>query len=97
MEFEVFGRYDPADANSDLPTIAGHLHPLCRIGRAGLAFRLPCFLLGENLLVLPAFGTFNAGHIIKAKAGQTLCPIAKETVFEYPPSPGASPPVSRPY
>jgi metallophosphoesterase superfamily enzyme len=38
----------------------------------------------ETLLVLPAFGTFTAGHIVKAKAGQTLYPIIKETVFEVP-------------
>ena len=88
--------HDPADANPEQPTIAGHLHPLCRIGRAGRASRLPCFLLTENLLVLPAFGTFTAGQIVKAKAGQTLHPIAKETVFEYPPSPGASPHITRP-
>ncbi len=76
--------HDPADAAPEKPTIAGHLHPLCRIGRAGRASRLPCFLQKDNLLVLPAFGTFTAGHIMKAKAGQTLYPIAKETVFEDP-------------
>jgi DNA ligase-associated metallophosphoesterase len=76
--------HDPADADPEQPTIAGHLHPLCRIGRGGRASRLPCFLLKENLLVLPAFGTFTAGHIMKAKTGQTLYPIIKETVFEVP-------------
>lgn len=76
--------HDPADANTEQPTIAGHLHPLCRIGRSGRASRLPCFLLTETLLVLPAFGTFTAGHIVKAKAGRTLYPIARQTVFECP-------------
>jgi DNA ligase-associated metallophosphoesterase len=76
--------HNPADAIAGQPTIAGHLHPLCRIGRAGRASRLPCFLLTENLLVLPAFGTFTAGHIVKPKAGQALYPITKETVFEVP-------------
>jgi uncharacterized protein len=76
--------HDPAVATRAQPTIAGHLHPLCRIGRVGLASRLPCFLLTETLLVLPAFGTFTAGHIVKAKAGQTLYPIARQTVFECP-------------
>jgi metallophosphoesterase superfamily enzyme len=76
--------HDPADATPEQPTISGHLHPLCRIGSAGRASRLPCFLLTETLLVLPAFGTFTAGHIMKTKAGQTLYPIIKETVFEVP-------------
>ena len=76
--------HDPAEAIAGQPTIAGHLHPLCRIARAGRATRLPCFLLTENLLVLPAFGTFTAGHIVKPKTGQTLYPIAKKTVFECP-------------
>jgi len=73
--------HDPADSTPQQPTIAGHLHPLCRIGKGGRASRLPCFMQTENLLVLPAFGTFTAGHIVKAKAGQTLYPIAKQTVF----------------
>jgi DNA ligase-associated metallophosphoesterase len=76
--------HNSADAIAEQPTIAGHLHPLCRIGRAGRAARLPCFLLTENLLVLPAFGTFTAGQIVKPRAGQTLYPITKETVFEVP-------------
>lgn len=76
--------HDPAEAIAGQPTIAGHLHPLCRIGRAGRASRLPCFLLTETLLVLPAFGTFTAGQIVKPKAEQTLYPITKQTVFEVP-------------
>ncbi len=75
--------HDPADATPEKPAIAGHLHPLCRIGHARRASRLPCFLKTENLLVLPAFGTFTAGHIVKAKTGQTLYPITDQTVFEF--------------
>lgn len=76
--------HDPAEAIAEQPTIAGHLHPLCRIGRIGRESRLPCFLQTGNLLILPAFGTFTAGHIIKAQAGQTLYPITKQTVYQCP-------------
>jgi uncharacterized protein len=76
--------HDPADASPGKPTIAGHLHPLCRIGRAIRASRLPCFVLTENLLVLPAFGTFTAGQIVKPMAAQRLYPITDQTVFVIP-------------
>lgn len=76
--------HDPADADPEKPTIAGHLHPLCRIGKGGRASRLPCFLRTDNLLVLPAFGTFTAGHTVKPRMGQTLYPIADINVFEVP-------------
>lgn len=74
--------HDPADADPEKPTIAGHLHPLCRIGKGGRASRLPCFLKTENLLILPAFGTFTSGDLMKAKAGLTIYPIADQKVFE---------------
>ncbi|MBJ7285492.1 MAG: ligase-associated DNA damage response endonuclease PdeM [Akkermansiaceae bacterium] len=76
--------HDPALAAADQPTIAGHLHPLCRIGTGGRNSRLPCFLLTDTRLVLPAFGTFTAGQVNKPTPGQTLYPIAKQTVFHCP-------------
>lgn len=76
--------HDPAHATAEQPTITGHLHPLCRIGAGGRNSRLPCFVLTDSWLVLPAFGTFTAGHVIKPTPGQTLYPIAKQTVFHCP-------------
>jgi uncharacterized protein len=76
--------HDPADAKAGQATITGHLHPLCRIGPGGRQSRLPCFLLTESLLVLPAFGSFTSGHVITPRPGRTLYPIANHSVFELP-------------
>jgi hypothetical protein len=53
------------------------LNKVCKILSIG-------FLLTDTWLVLPAFGTFTAGQVIKPTPGQTLYPIAKQTVFHCP-------------
>ena len=66
--------HDPADAPAAQPTIAGHLHPLCRIGRkAGPKIRVPCFYLKDLTLILPAFGTFTSGSVIEPKPATDRC------------------------
>lgn len=39
------------------PDVSGHYHPCCRL--AGQ--RMRCFLLGQNHLILPAFGAYTGG------------------------------------
>jgi DNA ligase-associated metallophosphoesterase len=41
--------------------IAGHLHPCAKVAGRGTAVRRRCFALGEDRLVMPAFGAFTGG------------------------------------
>ncbi len=41
--------------------VAGHYHPKAQISLRGQHYSKPCFLLDENRVVLPAFGTFTGG------------------------------------
>jgi DNA ligase-associated metallophosphoesterase len=46
--------------------LAGHLHPCIGIGGRGFDhLRLPCFWLGDDVGVLPAFGAFTGMHPIR--------------------------------
>ena len=48
--------------------LAGHLHPCVVLrGRARERLRLPCFLFGDRVGVLPAFGAFTGMHPIQPK------------------------------
>ena len=52
-------RHEPARSPEGY-TLAGHLHPgLVLTGPALQVERLPCFLLGPQVAVLPAFGSFT--------------------------------------
>ncbi len=77
--------HDPVDAKPGRLHIAGHLHPVIRI-RDGhrTAMRLPCFWKQENLLVLPAFGSFTGGAIIKPAAGDRIYTALRDQVVEIP-------------
>jgi len=77
--------HDPAHADGGRLHLSGHWHPVVRIpdGKR-TSLRLPCFLLRENTLVLPAFGSFTGGAIIKPVAGDRVFVALRENVVELP-------------
>ena len=51
--------------------------------------RLPCFVMGERVSVLPAFGDFTGMHPIDPQAGDRVWAIGGDAVREVPaPHPG---------
>lgn len=78
--------HDPADRSSDpVLHLAGHWHPVVKIrdGRR-TSLRLPCFLLRENTLVLPSFGSFTGGAVIPDEPGDRIFVGLREKVVELP-------------
>ncbi len=65
--------------------VAGHLHPCIGLGgRAHDRLRLPCFWLGAQVTVLPAFGSFTGMHPIAALPGDRVYVSDGETVRVVP-------------
>jgi DNA ligase-associated metallophosphoesterase len=61
--------------------LAGHLHPCVSLGGRGFDhLRLPCFWLGDDVGVLPAFGAFTGMHPIAAGVDDRVFPIADGAV-----------------
>ncbi len=61
--------------------LAGHWHPCITLhGRARQRLRLPCFWLGAQVGVLPAFGAFTGMHPIDPQPGDRVFAIADEVV-----------------
>ncbi|MCA3232227.1 MAG: ligase-associated DNA damage response endonuclease PdeM, partial [Cupriavidus sp.] len=51
--------------------LAGHLHPACVLrGRGSDALRLPCFVVGQRGMILPAFGAFTGHATVRAGEGE---------------------------
>lgn len=77
--------HDPQDAIAGPLHIAGHWHPVVRIsdGRRR-SLRLPCFLLRGTTLVLPAFGSFTGGAIIKQAPDDRVFVAHSGRVIELP-------------
>jgi len=78
--------HDPAHAGGSHLHLSGHWHPVVKIpdGKR-TSLRLPCFLLRENTLVLPAFGSFTGGAIVVPVAGDRIFVALRENVVELPP------------
>lgn len=65
--------------------LAGHLHPCATLGgRAHDRLRLPCFHLGAEVGVLPAFGAFTGMHPLRAGPGDRRFVIADDRVVALP-------------
>jgi DNA ligase-associated metallophosphoesterase len=65
--------------------LAGHLHPCVALaGRAHDRLRLPCFVLGSEVGVLPAFGSFTGMHAVRRGRGDRIYVVADGAVNEVP-------------
>jgi DNA ligase-associated metallophosphoesterase len=60
--------------------VCGHLHPGVRLaGRGRMKATLPCFWLGPQRLVLPAFGSLTGLGIVQPAAADQVAVIAGES------------------
>lgn len=63
--------------------LAGHIHPAITLrGPASLRERLPCFVIGKERAILPAFGSFTGTARFPAYAGDRVFVIAGDQVLE---------------
>jgi len=64
--------------------LCGHVHPGVRIAGAGESARLPCFVLGRERAILPAFGRFTGLADIAAAHDERIVAIAGDALFALP-------------
>jgi DNA ligase-associated metallophosphoesterase len=77
-------RHHPAETPG-LYTLAGHVHPAVRLAGPGRQrLRLPCFLFGERVGVLPAFGPFTGTAVVTPRPGDRVFAVADGAVVEVP-------------
>ncbi|RAI91351.1 ligase-associated DNA damage response endonuclease PdeM [Algoriphagus yeomjeoni] len=63
--------------------LCGHLHPGVRLrGKGRQSLRISCFHLGENQLILPAFGRFTGLALVKRKPNDQIFGISGEKVIK---------------
>ena len=93
----LLGRLALAHHPDPLPghyVLAGHVHPAALVGgRARDTLRLPCFHLGPQVGVLPAFGAFTGMQVMQRGAEDRVFAIAGDTVtaLHTTPAPGRAP------
>jgi len=66
--------------------VAGHLHPAYRLtGRANERARLPCFWFAARTGILPAFGAFTGGALVRPGRGDRIYLVGPQRVHPVPP------------
>ena len=74
-------RHHPAEEDGKY-VFAGHIHPAVTL--AGLARqreKLPCFLFGDRVGLLPAFGDFTGGASVRPRRGDQVYAVAGDEVI----------------
>ncbi len=62
--------------------LAGHLHPAARLGGPGRQQeRLPCFLVGPQRTILPAFGGFTGAATVRPEKDEHVYVVANDQVL----------------
>ena len=64
--------------------LCGHVHPAVRITSAGESARLPCFVIGRERAILPAFGRFTGMADLDHAHDDRIVAIAGDALFELP-------------
>jgi len=65
--------------------LAGHLHPVCTLHGAGRdSVRMPCFVSDAQQAILPAFGEFTGGWLVKPVPGLRFYGVGGATVWALP-------------
>lgn len=64
--------------------LAGHLHPAVNLRGRGDSLRLPCFWFGNEIGVLPSFGSFTGSATIRPNPADRVFVIAGSTVLSIP-------------
>lgn len=93
LNIEIYPRYkditpfrfvhDATRCNSDTFCISGHTHPGAILnGRGKQRIKLPCFEVGENLLVLPAFSEFTGLNTKKSSDSSEWFAFTETSVFK---------------
>lgn len=81
LRFEISNRWKEAGiafihegrCKSGAPTMSGHVHPTARLSDFdGSGLSLPCFVVEESLVILPAFGRFTGGCRIESNSKRRL-------------------------
>jgi DNA ligase-associated metallophosphoesterase len=74
-------RHEPA-SSSEGYVLAGHVHPAAVLhGRGRRRERLPCFVVGRDAMVLPAFGGFTGLATVEPGPGRALYVVAGDEVI----------------
>ncbi|MFN3792044.1 ligase-associated DNA damage response endonuclease PdeM [Massilia sp.] len=60
--------------------LAGHIHPVYVLATRFDALRLPCFVVGQERMILPSFGAFTGGHAIRPEPGDSIYVTSGEAV-----------------
>ncbi|MBE8594353.1 ligase-associated DNA damage response endonuclease PdeM [Pseudomonas sp. MAFF 301449] len=70
------------DPHASHLVLAGHVHPVYRLrGKGRQSLRLPCFLLGRHVSLLPAFGAFTGGYAVDQGDDHQLFVIGDHQVW----------------
>ena len=63
--------------------LAGHVHPaITLVGRGLQRETLPCFLVGQRRMILPAFGSFTGFGVVQPGPGDRTFVVAEDEVLE---------------
>lgn len=64
--------------------IGGHVHPACVLGTGRSRIRLPCFLFGASVGILPAFGEFTGTFPVTPGPRDRIFVVAEDRVLPVP-------------
>ena len=76
----AFCHHPDLDLDGGGYALAGHVHPAWVLATRFDSLRLPCFVVGSERMILPSFGSFTGGHVVRREAGDAIFVTSGEAV-----------------
>ena len=76
----AFCHHPDLDLRAGGYALAGHVHPAWVLATRFDSLRLPCFVVGSERMILPSFGSFTGGHVVRREAGDAIFVTSGEAV-----------------
>ncbi len=82
----TFKHHHVKGPESDTVVVSGHIHPAVKVkARGRQSIKVPCFLIKNNHVLLPAFGEFTGTHIIKPDETDRIYGVVEKSIITIKP------------
>ena len=73
------------EISGELFQVGGHVHPVVNVGSGADRQRLRCFVVDPHRIIVPAFGPFKGGELIRRRSERFFYCLAGKNVIPVPP------------
>jgi DNA ligase-associated metallophosphoesterase len=74
--------HHPRIAKENEYIFCGHVHPVIKVPINSATYRLPCFYISEQQMIMPSFGYFTGGYVIQPIESEKVIAVVNKELID---------------